>query len=374
MLERIEAFVCDDPEIKKEFTAVRWTPRRREYLLRLLSVAFGPLFSSDDVQFATVPRHVSILAEAVIRQCGRLSMPIVMRGINQHRLSFLNPAVEPDGTISSFHLLSSDPRRPEWTLTRGRIRKGSALGTEPDTVYLFAPTPEELGANSRALVTEVAHAFTITPDAVNRALAEMNYVITYDYALKLIAIRQRHLAQIPTILEGETGVGKTELLKFYCALTIAHNKEKLAVKLMESVRDTVGSVWLEEGEEAKSDSDWVQATPMGGQSFTPGSQVIERFEAHGIRKENAAAIRSALQSLAPSLFGDRGLPDILKQDIGAMFLDAQFCRKCPLERASEAFLSQSTYNFSILAAALNFFARGTTDGLKEICQGEHGQC
>ena len=45
-----------------------------------------------------------------------------------------------------------------------------------------------------------------------------NYVLTLDYALKMINIHERKECGMPVIIEGETGVGKTELLKMLSKL------------------------------------------------------------------------------------------------------------------------------------------------------------
>ena len=45
-----------------------------------------------------------------------------------------------------------------------------------------------------------------------------NYVLTLDYALKMINIHERRECGMPVIIEGETGVGKTELLKMLSKL------------------------------------------------------------------------------------------------------------------------------------------------------------
>lgn len=46
-----------------------------------------------------------------------------------------------------------------------------------------------------------------------KIIDESNYVMTLDYALKMINIHERKECGMPVIIEGETGVGKTELLK-----------------------------------------------------------------------------------------------------------------------------------------------------------------
>ncbi len=46
------------------------------------------------------------------------------------------------------------------------------------------------------------------------------YVLTLDYALKMLTINERLLSGTPVVIEGETGVGKTKLLEM---LSLLHN-------------------------------------------------------------------------------------------------------------------------------------------------------
>lgn len=48
--------------------------------------------------------------------------------------------------------------------------------------------------------------------------ANINYQITVDNALKLIAIYLRFVANIPVVIMGETGCGKTRLVRFFADL------------------------------------------------------------------------------------------------------------------------------------------------------------
>jgi hypothetical protein len=49
------------------------------------------------------------------------------------------------------------------------------------------------------------------------------YVLTLDFVMKMIHIDDRRLARVPTIIMGETGVGKTSLLRMY-SLIVFHNQ------------------------------------------------------------------------------------------------------------------------------------------------------
>ena len=51
-----------------------------------------------------------------------------------------------------------------------------------------------------------------------KAIDDMKYVLTLDYALKMINIHERRECGIPVIIEGETGVGKTALIEMLSKL------------------------------------------------------------------------------------------------------------------------------------------------------------
>ena len=51
-----------------------------------------------------------------------------------------------------------------------------------------------------------------------KLIDENNYVLTLDFTLKMINIHERKECGMPVIIEGETGVGKTALLKMLSKL------------------------------------------------------------------------------------------------------------------------------------------------------------
>ena len=60
---------------------------------------------------------------------------------------------------------------------------------------------------------------------------EYNYVLTVDYAIKMLNIHERHICGMPVIIKGETGVSKTALVEMLSrlwnnALLRWWNKEK----------------------------------------------------------------------------------------------------------------------------------------------------
>ena len=62
-----------------------------------------------------------------------------------------------------------------------------------------------------------------------RAIDEMNYVLTLDYSVKMINIHERKLARVPLIIQGETGVGKTMLVRMLARLWNDHILQDVGV-------------------------------------------------------------------------------------------------------------------------------------------------
>lgn len=66
----------------------------------------------------------------------------------------------------------------------------------------------------------LSQALNIPLNEENR-LAPMDdekYILTLDYTLKMLNIHERREGRIPAIIEGETGVGKTALIKMLSTL------------------------------------------------------------------------------------------------------------------------------------------------------------
>ena len=59
-------------------------------------------------------------------------------------------------------------------------------------------------------------------DVFQRIMLENKFILTENFTYKLFHIHERKLTQLALIIEGETGVGKTFLLKFYASLLNAN--------------------------------------------------------------------------------------------------------------------------------------------------------
>jgi hemicentin len=85
-------------------------------------------------------------------------------------------------------------------------------------VYMRATSASSGPAGALELRRHLARGLQVSLATLDAVLEEQAYVLTLDCALKLLHIAERHHARVPTILEGETGVGKTKLVSVYAAI------------------------------------------------------------------------------------------------------------------------------------------------------------
>ena len=72
---------------------------------------------------------------------------------------------------------------------------------------------------------------------------DSTYELTIDNCLKMMAIYMRFRCNIPVIIMGETGCGKTRLIKFLCDLHIPKTREKEQPLPIQSLLHVKGSRW-----------------------------------------------------------------------------------------------------------------------------------
>ena len=84
-----------------------------------------------------------------------------------------------------------------------------------------------------------------------KIIDDNNYVLTLDYTLKMINIHERRECGMPVIIEGETGVGKTELLKMLSKLwnytwevQWSKRKEELETLLVDMQKSNQIDIWM----------------------------------------------------------------------------------------------------------------------------------
>lgn len=90
-----------------------------------------------------------------------------------------------------------------------------------------------------------------TYEACELIMNEINFILTENFTYKLLHIHERKLTTLPLIIEGDTGIGKTYLLKFYSLLLNAniqfnHDQAKFRMQILDRT-----SSWLSEAVIAK---------------------------------------------------------------------------------------------------------------------------
>eukprot|EP01047_Picozoa_sp_COSAG01_P033491 COSAG01_NODE_2467_length_7638_cov_4.917230_2_plen_1348_part_01 len=105
----------------------------------------------------------------------------------------------------------------------GEEQINERLGTTPED-YLRDPvkaTENKEGRWAYYLARGLGFATGKGVEQVASVLEQMQFVMVSDFCFKLIHIHERKLAQLPVVIEGETGVGKTYLLDCYSQLLSA---------------------------------------------------------------------------------------------------------------------------------------------------------
>ena len=77
--------------------------------------------------------------------------------------------------------------------------------------------------NKDYLIECLAWLIDIPYEMFQQILHDRKFILTENFAYKLFHVHERKLTRLPLIIEGDTGVGKTFLLKFYAALLHAKN-------------------------------------------------------------------------------------------------------------------------------------------------------
>ena len=80
------------------------------------------------------------------------------------------------------------------------------------------PAKNEEHQNKNYFVVCLSWVVDIPYRMFEQVMKEMKFILTENFTYKLFHIHERKLTKLPLIIEGETGVGKTFLLKFYSSL------------------------------------------------------------------------------------------------------------------------------------------------------------
>ncbi|XP_065192858.1 uncharacterized protein LOC135823909 [Sycon ciliatum] len=113
---------------------------------------------------------------------------------------------------STLELISSQSGREMKEASEGMLE-----GCLPPARRRFVDTGST-GGKKEGLVKLLASTFKISEDDVRLVVRRRKFVLTEDFAFKLVLIHERRDLRQPLILEGDTGTGKTYLLKLYASL------------------------------------------------------------------------------------------------------------------------------------------------------------
>ena len=73
------------------------------------------------------------------------------------------------------------------------------------------------------------------------------YVLTLDFALKMLNIHERAVCGVPLIIEGETGVGKTALIEMLSKLwnhSLVHRWNRMKERLLDNMRNRLKGLFV----------------------------------------------------------------------------------------------------------------------------------
>lgn len=72
---------------------------------------------------------------------------------------------------------------------------------------------------------------------------ENDYVLTLDFTLKMLNIHERRKCNVPVIIEGETGVGKTALIEMLSKLWNIGQVRNYKHQVIDSIRKGIVNSW-----------------------------------------------------------------------------------------------------------------------------------
>ena len=77
------------------------------------------------------------------------------------------------------------------------------------------------------------------------AIDDFAYVLTPDYAIKMLDIHERFMCGVPVLIEGETGVGKTKLVEMLSKLwnqSLLMELRKQVDRVIDFLKKTVSTI------------------------------------------------------------------------------------------------------------------------------------
>ena len=116
----------------------------------------------------------------------------------------------------SFKVLALN-KNDEQCKERIKMLESLEVGTFKDDKFAMIPERNELKRKT-TLIKYLSIALNIHEDKVSSIINDSKYILTLDYTFKLIQVAERQRNKMPTIISGETGVGKSELIRIFSKL------------------------------------------------------------------------------------------------------------------------------------------------------------
>ncbi|CAF4504199.1 unnamed protein product [Rotaria sp. Silwood2] len=106
------------------------------------------------------------------------------------------------------------------------------------------PLKTEEYRNKNYFIKCLSWLIDIPYDTFETIMNETKFILTENFAYKLFHVHERKLTRLPLIIEGETGVGKTFLLKFYSLLLNSNEiYNKIHNNIIPRIHERI-SLWL----------------------------------------------------------------------------------------------------------------------------------
>lgn len=188
-----------------------------------------------------------------MKRLGSTLMKIMLDEVN---LTFCSLTLNKDWNSVEHHQLVYECVGGAYTISYLSLapeKLDKTLVQELANIGVFVPPREKL-AQRTLLDPFLARAMGIRlleSTKILDIIDQENYVLTSDFVMKMININERRMCKVPVIIEGETGVGKTELIRMLSILWtkshleyISFWKSHLAGKINEKISLENGEIVL----------------------------------------------------------------------------------------------------------------------------------
>eukprot|EP00118_Oscarella_pearsei_P023946 m.294339 g.294339 ORF g.294339 m.294339 type:complete len:5643 (+) comp40744_c0_seq7:98-17026(+) len=179
----------------------------------------------------------STLMSAMLREVADMCNPKIKSNWREHAHQQL--VYDFKGGSASFQFLSLCPEELEVEEKLKLERMGIKI-------------PSVVDLNRRELLDSyLSSALDLKLDERGRltAIDREKYVLTVDYAVKMLNIHERRMCGVPVIIEGETGVGKTSLVRMLSILwneSVCESRQGVIQRIVDSLRKRLAGAKEEE--------------------------------------------------------------------------------------------------------------------------------